>query len=62
MFAAPDNNGDAITSFNVLIKQSDKKFSSSSECDASLIKGVDGNYTCIVSFATLRRAPFNLKF
>jgi hypothetical protein len=58
----PDNNGDEITSFNVLIKQNDTHYSNSSECDASLIKQADGNYTCKVSFTTLRRAPFNLKF
>ncbi len=62
MFAAPDNNGDEITKFNVLIKQNDSSYSNNSECDSSLFKGVDGNYTCRVSFTTLRAAPFNLKF
>jgi len=52
-FETPDDNGSPITAYHVQFLKADGEFSTSNDCDASLIQ-VGTKWQCEVSFTELR--------
>jgi hypothetical protein len=56
----PDNHGNAVTSYTILIRQTDGVFSESSECLGTQSTILSQRY-CHVQMSTLREAPYSLE-
>lgn len=58
-WTAPYNGGSAITAYQVVIKQSNGTFSSTSVCNGTLSSVVTAR-TCTIPFTTLQASPYSL--
>lgn len=61
-FTDAEDNGAAITGYQVQIQSADGEYYSASECDVSLAQQIDLTWRCEVSFTQLRGTPFFLPF